>query len=199
MASFNIHLAVAKLYAERNGVKDLAAFYKASIDPDLTDEKDITHYGFTPDIAIERDIWQRVVDKVDLAKYLKTNNIDNDYNLGYFLHLIVDLKWFHEFFGKEYLAGTDTDIFSTNQYYSYGLINQHLVDRYGLDAINIEKIADFSFMNKKVQQAQSLINKTKHCSNHAPECIIDIAKLDNFIVRVASLDLENIAKHARIF
>lgn len=198
MASFNIHLAVAKLYAERRHIKDLRAFYKGTIDPDLTDEKDTTHYGHTPDIKTERDTWNRIVRKVDLKKYLETHNLDNDYNRGYFLHLVVDLKFFHEFFGKTLLSGIDTDIFSANLYYTYGLLNSYLVKHYNLDEICIDKIADFSFMNKKVKQAHDIIAGAKNDSNHSPKSVFDIASIDAFIREVANVDLENIAKHVRI-
>lgn len=198
MASFNIHLAVAKLYAERGFIKDLRTFYKGTIDPDLTDEKDTTHYGFTPDIKTERDTWRRVVRKVDLKKYLESHNLDNDYNRGCFLHLVVDYKFFHEFFGKNLLSGIDTDIFSANLYHTYGLLNPYLVKRYNLDEICIDKIADFSFMNKKVQQAHDIIASTKHDSKHSPESVFDIAGIDAFIREAANVDLESIARHARI-
>jgi hypothetical protein len=47
MASFNIHLAIAKRYAKKNGVENLKAFYSGTIDPDLVEDKNVSHYTGT--------------------------------------------------------------------------------------------------------------------------------------------------------
>ncbi len=45
MPSFNIHLAVAKRYIEKhNDIKNTLDLYKGSIAPDLTNNKNNTHY-----------------------------------------------------------------------------------------------------------------------------------------------------------
>lgn len=45
MASFNIHLAVGKRYIEKNKqIKNKKEFYKGIIDPDLVEDKKISHY-----------------------------------------------------------------------------------------------------------------------------------------------------------
>jgi len=197
MASFNIHIAVAKLYAARTGaIKDLGAFYKGTVDPDLTDNKESTHYGYDPG-PFEKNAWLCFGYKVGLSKYFKTHDLDNDYNLGYFLHLVVDVKFFHEFFNEEYLSKQDTDIFKANIYHSYGLVNPHLVKQYGLDEIDMGKIMDMPYITKKVEQSRKKIERVQQEENHTAVCILDIARLDAFITEVAGLDLQSIAAHAR--
>ena len=195
MASFNTHLAIAKLYAKRNKVKDLASFYKGNIDPDLTDNKDTTHYGVTPNSFV--NAWVRVENKVDLAKFLKHNKLDNDLNLGRFLHLVTDKKLFDEFYGKEYLENCGHDMFTADNFYSYSVINTHLVERYNVDSLKIHEILDFGYMQKQISHAWDKIFSARDLLDYIPKCIIDTDKLDKFIEEVASLDLQSIAKLAR--
>jgi hypothetical protein len=195
MASFNTHIAIAKLYAERNGIKDLTSFYKGSIDPDMTDDKDTTHYGTAP--ASFENAWVRVENKVDLAKFLEHNPIESDLNLGRFLHLITDQKFFHEFLGKQSMINANHDIFSANLFHSYIANNPHLIKKYNLAGLCVDKIMEQEIEQIHFKFAQDKVNYVKQKYNHSPECIICVKKLDEFINEVASLDLQNIAERAR--
>ena len=44
MPSFNIHLAVAVKYSEKNKIENKEEFFRGSIDPDLVKDKSLTHY-----------------------------------------------------------------------------------------------------------------------------------------------------------
>jgi len=209
MASFNTHLAIAKLYAKRNGVKDLNAFYKGNIDPDLTDNKDTTHYGTVPNTF--ENAWVRLNNKVDLAKFLRCNKLDNDLNLGRFLHLVADKHFFSDIFGEEALKNYAHDQFTLDLFYSYILGNQYLIKKYNLHEIDLDKIMDTTVMTsvseaqrfrqtivmkKQIQQVQKKIDNAIRLGL-TPKNIIDNAKLDKFINKVASLDLQSTASHAR--
>jgi hypothetical protein len=195
MASFNMHLAIAKLYAERNGIKDTTSFLRGTIDPDLTDTKDATHYGVTP--ARCNDAWTHIENKVSLAKFLQENPIDNDLNLGRFLHLVVDLKFFHEFFGKKMMQAASKNEFSADLYHSYSLTSEHLVQHYNLNELGIDKFLDVSQMQMRIGQSQKLLDSAINDLKYSPKNIIPFSKLDKFIQDLASVDLENIAKRAR--
>jgi len=198
MADFNTHLAIAKLYAKRVGtIKDLNAFYKASIDPDLTHDKTTTHYGYDPGPS-EMNAWKSFGPKVGLSKFLQHHSLDTDYNLGHFLHLVTDIKFFHEFIGEEYLSKQNTDIFKANIYHTYSVINPYIIDKYSLDTIGIEKIMDVSPMKESIEKVHNKIAQVNREMGHEPVCIIDTVKLDEFILEVANVDLESIAEHARI-
>jgi len=195
MASFNTHLAVAKLYAKRNKIKDLASFYRGSIDPDLTDKKDTTHYGVTPNSF--ENAWVRVANKVDLAKFLKHNKLDNDLNLGRFLHLVTDMKFFNEFFGKKYMINAGHDQFSADLFFSYLLANPHLARKYKLPENSVDEIMGQKIQQKHFKYASDRIDQVKKDLNYSPKCIIDMDSLDRFIEEVASLELQSIALRAR--
>ena len=45
MASYNIHIAIGKRYLEKNSnITNFKDFYLALIEPDLTNNKEYTHY-----------------------------------------------------------------------------------------------------------------------------------------------------------
>ena len=186
MPSFNIHLAIAKLYAKRARVKDLTAFYKGTVDPDLTDNKDKTHYGVPFDHY--ENAWVRFGNKVNLTKFLMHNTVDGDYGLGKFLHLVVDKKFFEEFFGKERLLQEDDNKFRADLYYSYGVLNPYLIKRYNLNDICIDK----TYMDNRIQQTSDWANSVKRNLNYTPKCIIGVKRLDEFICEMADVDLESI-------
>ena len=195
MASFYTHLAIAKLYAERVHIKDLASFYKGSIDPDLTDRKDKTHYGIPP--SSFENAWVAVVNKVDLEKFLEHNPLDNDLNLGRFLHLVTDQKFFHEFFGKGFLENLNHETFTSDLFYSYINNNPYLSKKYDLQKIRTYPDLDFESIQAQVNRAFDKIERVKKSHNHLPKSIIDTDKLDAFICEVANLDLQSKHVHVR--
>ena len=64
MPSFNIHLAIALKYCEKNEIKDKESFFRGSIDPDLVKDKSVTNYTGKRD---ERFLRQYLYEKVRLS------------------------------------------------------------------------------------------------------------------------------------
>jgi len=190
MASINIHLAIAKIYIERNNVRDPDAFYRGTVEPDLTDKKDATHYG-TLLTAPELSSWDCLKDRVNLSEFLAVNIIDNDYNRGYFLHLLTDYKFFREFLGEKFLTNVVKYEFMIDLYHTYDILNPYLIEKYNLESIEI--VHD---IKKNVKSAVNL-NDNPLKSKYAPKCIIDTARIDEFIASVAASDLENISARVR--
>ena len=94
MASFNIHLAIAIKYLEKNKIKDIVSFFKGNIDPDLVRDKEESHYSIRAD---KDNLVKYLSTKIGLINFIKSNNIDKDYNKGIFLHLITDYVFFNYF------------------------------------------------------------------------------------------------------
>ncbi len=94
MPSFNIHLAVAVRYSEKNNIENKEAFFRGSIDPDLVKDKAISHYTGMRDKNYLR---QYVFEKVRLNEFLKENKVETDYEKGVFLHLATDFIFYQEF------------------------------------------------------------------------------------------------------
>lgn len=170
MASFNIHLAVAKLYSSKNKVEDVFELYKGSIDPDLIKDKSISHYT---NVVGKDNLITYLQNKVILNDFLKKNDINNDYQKGIFLHLITDYLFFNDFFTNDYLKDLSYNDFIHDLYYSYDCTNEYLANKYDLKEI-IEKL---------------LIDETFPPTLNATN-ILEQTKLDEFIERVSSINLE---------
>ncbi len=178
MPSFNIHLAVAVRYSEKNNIENKEAFFRGSIDPDLVKDKAISHYTGMRDKTYLR---QYVFEKVRLNEFLKENKVETDYEKGVFLHLATDFIFYQEFLSDEYLAGVGFDEMIQDLYYSYRITNPYLEEKYKIHSLNLDDV-----MNNNIKQTLTRMNvdNTKGF-NLLPE-----DKMDNFIEKISSLDIE---------
>ena len=60
---------------------------QGTISPDLTKDKSKTHYGKSPAYT-------------NLKEFITNNNIDTDYKLDIFLHLITDYLFYNKYLEK---------------------------------------------------------------------------------------------------
>lgn len=111
MAGYVIHLAVAEAYIEKHpgSIKNYEEFIQGVIFPDSVSDKSITHYG-------EKS------SKVNLKKFLDDKEIDNDYNKGYFLHLVTDYIFYNHFL----------QVFSKDIYNDYDVLNKKLQEKFNV-------------------------------------------------------------------
>lgn len=107
MAGYMIHLAVGYIYSQNNKIEDLQSFYKGIIAPDMVTDKTKSHYG--PNSS-----------NPGLNKYIELNSITNNYNEGYFLHLLTDYLFYNKF-----LKGWYSEIYS-----DYDKINKKIKEKY---------------------------------------------------------------------
>lgn len=173
MASFNIHLAIAKRYIDKNNISDKEAFYNGSVDPDLAINDNISHYTDTN--RNKELLIPYLQKKTILPDYLRENKIDSDYNKGFFLHLVTDYLFFNEFFDNDYLSNIKYDDFVRDLYYSYDFTNEYLENKYNLD---------LKQFNDKINVS---LDKSINASNS--KNILDFNKLDTFIEKVSDIDL----------
>ncbi len=183
MPSFNIHLAVAKRYLDKhNDVKNALDFYKGSIAPDLTNDKDKSHY--TAPRKNNELLSNYLIKKVILNRYLEENEVLTDYDKGVFLHLITDKIFFTNFFAKDYLDRITGKIFLSNLYYSYDISNKYLEDKYG---IGMYDVLDEETINSNIKNNK----KTKNVTDDGKTNILLFDKLDDFIEKVSDINLED--------
>lgn len=109
MAGYVIHLAVAECYIKKHpeDIKDYNQFIEGVIFPDSVTDKSITHYG-------EKS------SKVNLKWFIDEKEIDNDYNKGYFLHLVTDYIFYNKFL----------ECFSKDIYNDYDILNKKLQEKF---------------------------------------------------------------------
>ncbi len=106
MASFAMHLAIAKLYLKNHQEEDEEKFIIGTLEPDLvpSSEKGRTHYGL-------HAAWSNP------AKYLQENgrSIENSQKRGYFLHLVTDYLFYHKLIDIDKILGAPELEYIKNQ------------------------------------------------------------------------------------
>lgn len=178
MASFNIHLAIAIKYLKKNNIKDIVSFFKGNIDPDLARDKEFSHYSKRND---KDNLEAYLSTKIGLINFIKSNKMNNDYEMGLFLHLVTDYIFFNYFFDKDYIKNTKYNDYTNDLYYSYDLINDYLEKEYNIIGIlKDNKMYDYL----EIIQIAKRNNKTKY------KKIIDKDKLIEFIDNISNIDLD---------
>ena len=152
MPGFVVHIAIAQEYLKKQNKEFSEDFILGSISPDFTDNKSQTHYGKSPAYT-------------NLDSFLKSNEINSDFQQGYFLHLVTDYLFYNyyvENFAKPQI------------YYDYDFTNEFLIQKYNV--ILPEQVKDKVFFKQGEPQILTLPFACK------------------FIDEVSSLSLEEIKK-----
>lgn len=170
MACLSLHLAIAKKYLEQHKNLNYEDVMKGTLYPDVVKEDDKTHYT---EKNRGSDNVSHVRGKVNLYNFLKDHSKLNDFELGWFLHLVTDYLFFEECFTKEYLLSKSYEEFCKELYHAYYCVNLYMEEKY-----NVNK-EDFK----------------EYPSEYYPgipyeDCILPKEMVDNFIKRVSSIDLE---------
>ena len=110
MPGYVIHVAIAQEFLRKNKKKYSSEFIKGTIAPDMTNKKSETHYGKSPAYT-------------NLKEYLLKNNINTDFNRGFFLHLIADYLFYNKYL----------DRFEKPQIYDdYDITNKDIIKKYNV-------------------------------------------------------------------
>lgn len=203
MASATIHMAVAN---EVNKVlkRDNNIILLGSIAPDIS-----KHVGQT---KLESHFLDNVENDIpNMDKFLEKykNNLDDDFVMGYFIHLYTDYLWFKyfmpEFFDKDMITKKDgtkvkciDNMLSIYIYNDYTNLNISLMDEYNLD-LNIfyEDIPPIKDIIKEIpmDKMQLIIDKTGILiknSKEEKELIFDITNIKTFVKTSTELTLAKI-------
>ena len=168
MASFYIHLAVAKRYIDKNNIKYPDELLVGANAPDEAIDKDKAHYT---GIRKDNSLLTHLSTKVILRDFLKENSLESDYNKGVFLHLITDYLFFNDFFPQSYLENITYEDFCKDLYYSYSLTNEILKEQY-------------SILVKEPKVYSKIID------DGTRKNILHINDLEKFIEKVSDISLE---------
>ena len=139
MASALIHLAVAKKLTENINIKNRKDYYLGSIAPDLSKQIGLNKMSSHFLIHTKEDVPNT---EMFINKY--PNFMNNEFELGYFIHLYTDKLWFNGFLNNficnnsiKLLDGTiieTTKEEMQNMIYSdYTNMNIQLIDKYDMD------------------------------------------------------------------
>ena len=157
MAGYVIHLAVAESYIKKHedDIKDYNRFIEGVIFPDSISDKSITHYG-------EKS------SKTDLKAFLEDNKIDNDYNKGYFLHLVTDYIFYNKLL----------KYFSKDIYNDYDILNEKLQKKFNVTLP--ENIKDKVFYKEgktKVLKLENIIKFIEDVSDYKLDEIKELREI----------------------
>lgn len=109
MPGYVIHLAIGKVYEQNNQIKDIESFERGIIAPDLSKDKRKSHYG-------------PYSSSPDLDRYLRERKITNEFDEGYFLHLVTDYLFYNKF-----LKRWDEHIYD-----DYDKLNDRIIKKYNI-------------------------------------------------------------------
>ena len=147
MAGYIIPLAVAEAYIKKHSedVKDYNKFIEGVVAPDSVSDKSITHYG-------EKS------SKVNLKCFLEAKEIDDDYNKGYFLHLVTDYIFYNKFL----------ECFSKSIIYNdYDILNRKLQEKYKVKIPKgIEESVFYKEGETKILELESVIKFIEEVSDY---------------------------------
>ena len=178
MASLNVHLAIGKLYLEKNkNISNEEEYYKGIIAPDLVEDKNKSHYTEYLD---KSNLKFYLTNRINLLKYLKENNIDTDYELGIYIHLVTDYLFFTNFFDKSYIESVDIHKFNNDLYHSYDNIDNYLVDKYKLNFPELDEI---------MTEVKEKCRKKKNTKYENGKDILPFEKIDSFITYVSNINM----------
>lgn len=174
MACATIHLAIAKKYLKRHPELNYEKVLAGALYPDTVENKDVSHYT---DLNRGKDLISYLQGKVDLYAFLKEHDSMDDFELGWFLHLVTDYIFFSECFAKEYLANISYQEFVKDLYFAYDHINLYVSEKYHI-----------------IDEDYKAYPSENYGGEPYKDCILPKDMIDAFIERVASFDLDEYVK-----
>ena len=141
MASYSMHLAIAKMYLENHREENVDEFIKGTLEPDMvpSNEKGRTHYGL-------HSAWSNP------AKYLQENgrSIENSRKRGYFLHLVTDYLFYHKLIDIDKIFNKDDLEYIANKQ------NNDTSSKQNLDEWRINQRNDFSILEGEIEDKYNI-------------------------------------------
>ena len=205
MASYVIHIAVAQEINKALN-KDKRKLLLGSIAPDLSkligETKVKSHF-----LDSEHDL----IPKLDRFLNQYQEYLNDDFVLGYYIHLYTDYLWFKYFTPKFYKDNTlklangkvikaTNDIKLNYLYKDYSILNNKVIERYNINIkdFNIENIEITDIIKEiNIKKIDILIEKTKSFIkediNEEPN-VITIEKIEEFINETVDIVLKDIIK-----
>lgn len=109
MPGYVIHLAVGKVYSKENNIENIERFERGIIAPDLVKDKCKSHYGPSSSSP-------------DLNGYIRTRRIKDEFDEGYFLHLVTDYLFYNKFLNS----------WNKHIYDDYDKLNDRIIKKYNI-------------------------------------------------------------------
>lgn len=158
------HMTAAKLISTKLGIKD-PDFIRGNLLPDiLPGSKEITHY------RIEGK-WYHIP---DTNKYKEEHDLNNNLNLGYYTHLLLDKYFMEEFIPNIVKV---KDVFKTGLMYTdYDNSNDKLIKKYKLNVQELLSILKFP----DIEVDEERYKKNIECLNIKGDTNTKLFKINEF-------------------
>ncbi len=191
MASAVIHICVASEINKKLKIENYNDFLLGLIAPDISKvvntSRDLSHF-----IDRSKNIYP------DINMFLEKYKLDNDFILGYFVHLYTDYLWFKYFIGNIKYKGLITlldgskieynkDEFTKYLYNDYTNLNVKLLDEYNLDLSLFSNpiiLPNIMMDEIPIYRLQELLDATSiilENSKEKKEYLFDISNIKEFI------------------
>ena len=122
--------------------------------------------GYVIHIAIAKEYLRKHNQKyTNLARYLKNNKLDTEFNKGCFLHLVTDYLFYNKYLDK---------IEKPQIYYDYDYTNEDIVNKYNLELP--EEVSNKVFFKKGTPKILTLELEYKIIEEVSNLDILEIAK-----------------------
>jgi len=174
MACATIHLAITKKYLEKHKDLNYEKVIAGTLYPDATEDNNKSHYT---DTKRGNDNISHVRGKVNLYAFLKEHKSLNDFELGWFLHLVTDYLFFLECFTEEYLLNNSYEVFCKDLYFAYDHLNLYLSEKYHITENDYKDYPSEYYPGKTYE-----------------DNILPKEMIDEFIIKVSSIDLDKYIK-----
>lgn len=171
MACATIHLAIAKNYLDKHKELDYEKVIAGTLYPDAVEDNDTSHYT---DKKRGNDNVSHIRSKVNLYSFLEEHKKMDDFEFGWFLHLITDYLFFEECFTTEYLLEKSYEDFCKDLYFAYNCLNSYLTEKYHITERDYKSYPSEYYSGIPYQN-----------------CILPINMIDKFIARVSSINIDN--------
>lgn len=209
MPSVVIHMCVASEVNKRIKVKNYNEYLLGAIAPDLAKviglERKQSHF-----------IDLKINNHPNPSKFYEKYGIDNDFFLGYYVHLLTDFIWEKDFIGtfkyKDIIKlkdGTklnyDLDTYKKYLYNDYTNLNIKLLDEYNLDLslFSNEVVLPKIYMDEiPIERLPELLDATSviiENSKEGKEYFFDIDSIKEFIESAVNLIVDKILTWQRKF
>lgn len=170
MASSVIHLAVTKQYLKNNKTLNYRNVIAGTLYPDAVEDNDKSHYT---DLNRGNDNVSHIRGKVNLYEFLKEHEVLNEFELGWFLHLVTDYLFFEECFTTEYLLQNSYQDFCKDLYFAYDCLTNYLEEKYNITKSDYQDYPSEYYPGIPYE-----------------DCILSKEMIDRFINRVSSIKID---------
>lgn len=166
MASRMIHYTIAKLFANKMKINNRNEFLIGSLAPDMASyEADVHAKGIYKRVHFQEEFKELGVKGFNWLtfyhKYLKENS-DDEFALGYFVHLICDTIWLADVQAK-YVLSVEQETPKEKIFKGYDEIrkcNYHIAENYGI-CYDVHPLETFTVAEANIVYQTSLLDDLK--------------------------------------